>query len=210
MNQEIENLNGIYNQELRHFISSINFSYMKTVEKDIIQKIEDYFNINFRGIISFNNGDFEDKIRENFEYGIERTEQLSKEIHPINFNDLEGRTTSLIDEYLTRRNYDNKNYEKYRYEIKSYIKKIIEKEKEEMIFQTKNNLDNQNQNLEKEVLNGYKNILLTINTNLEENLEAPINQAPILEPVLDLPLSNETNPGTPITPNEELPGNFLK
>lgn len=242
MEREIENLNDVYNQELRRFIASIDFSYIKTVEGNIIEIIEDYFTQNFKGIISFDDKDLEDKIRENFDYGVERTEQLLKEVHTINFNnlekfeskdkhskeerenvirnldsnnpvntfsDLEGRTANLIDDYLIRRNYDNLNYEKYRYTIKSFIKKTIKKEKEEMLLQTKNMLSNQNQNLEKEILNGYKNILLTVDKQLEENIKPQINLVPGLEPILDLPINNEIT-SEAISNNEELPGDFLK
>lgn len=184
MNQDLEKLTDVYNQELRKFLMSFDFSIMKQTEEDICTKISDYLKQKYKNFLRFDTEEISDKIRENFGYGISAGEQSLKNVRSTHFetmdnfeqkmnyhkeerktildgfdpnsrsnhfSDLDSKISEVIDQYLSRRNYDNQNYERFRFQIKSAVKKFIGEKNNQMLDTIHKKATTQSDNLDKEV-----------------------------------------------------------
>lgn len=168
MNQDLKELTDVFNQEMRKFILSFDFSLMKQKEEVICTKISEYLNQKYKNFLRFDTEEISDKIRENFGYSISKGEQSLKGIHSTHFetmenfkqkmdfhrkerksilegfdsnqtnnhfSDLDSRISEAIDQYLGRRNYDNQNYERFRFQIKTAIRNYIKDSKNQILNQ---------------------------------------------------------------------------
>lgn len=248
MDLEVEKLNDLYNRELIRFISKVDFERMAETKIRIINIIQDYFKNNFKGLFSYNESELEEKVIENFQYGVDRSKQMVNDIHFFhfenlqdfdtkdrnnkeernkvinslnsnnpanNFADLEERIAISIDGYLSRKNYDNKNYDRYYYGIKLYIRNRILEEKNKMLTELNEQLTKQSQSLEKNLLEEYKSILVSIDQKVMQDIKPENNNNNnALMPILD---HNSNNPITTTVVDNNLntepltlPGDLLK
>lgn len=111
MEQEIEDLNHTYRQELGHFINLVDFSSMESTEKRMIQEISDYFQQHFRSILTFRLVELENIIAENFNYGVERSKQITHDIGVRRFENLQD------FEKTNNYNYNERNRMKNSFDI---------------------------------------------------------------------------------------------
>ena len=194
-------------------------SYDKNV---IIEKIEEVFNYGFTrtratieeiGFIKYDSVEtFDNKNRLNEEQRKNLISKFDSNNPSNNFSDLEDRITTLITESLSRRNYDNKNYENNHFKIKTSILKYVENQKINMLNTIKFDLEKQNQELERIILSEWKSILTTVDRKIDESSREDLMLSPILtdstyetsanilEPILDVEDNNY----------QGLPGNVLK
>lgn len=202
MNQNLETLTEVYNQEMRKFVGSFDFSIMKQAEEMACTKISEYLNQKYKNFLRFDTEEISDKIRENFGYGISNSEQALKNIHGTHFetlenfdtkmnyhreerkqildgfdpnqannhfSDLDSRISDAIDQYLGRRNYDNQNYEKFRYQIKSAVKNYMKDSKDQMLGQVHQKASIQSDKLDEQVQQTMNQILKIVEPEPIEN-----------------------------------------
>jgi len=249
MGIEVEKLNDLYSQELIKFVSKMDFLSMNETKIQIIRLVQEYFKNNFKGLLAYDESELEEKIVENFQYGVDRSKQTIDNIRFFhfenldefdvkdcnnkeernnvinsmnpnspanNFSDLDERIAVAIDGYLSKRNWDNKNYERYYYAIKTFIRNSVKQEKNKMLIDLTEQLTKQSQLLEKKLLEEYKSILVSIDQRVMPNIvnddkNNDINN--LLMPVLDLPQNEIINTDyNECQSNEslELPGDILK
>lgn len=86
------------------------------------------------------------------------------------FSNLDSKISETIDQYLGRRNYDNQNYERFRFQIKSAIKNFLKKETTEMLNQVHKKATDQSEHLDEEVRMVAEQILAKVEQSSYESI----------------------------------------
>ena len=220
---DFEELNRIKEIIISSICNYFDDGYKNLIAYDkriIEEKIEEVFNygisrtratISEVGFIKYDGLDtFDSKSRENSEMRNQFMSKFDSENPSNNFYDLEERVSILISEYLIKRNYDNQNYERYHFKIKTDILKYLANQKKKMLDVLKLDLEKQNQELEKVILVEYKSIITSIDGKIDNSSYENLALPPILDDfsnsgVEDTPLDFQGN-NSDLT----LPGDFLK